>query len=392
MQSPRISIRPIARVFGLLVLTASAVDAAPPSVPAVPRDRVPDGGIQPQVATGADGTVHLVYFRGEAANGDLYYCRRAPDEEQFSEPVRVNSTPGSAIAAGTIRGAQVALGRGGRLHVVWNGSNRAEPRGPKKETPLLYTRLVSDGARFEPERNVITSAYGLDGGATLGADVQGNVYIAWHAGTGRGEESRRVWMVRSADDGTTFDAERAIDVPRVGACGCCGMRGTVAQGGAVMFLYRSARPATQRDIYLLTSLDAGESFTSRKLQAWEIGTCPMSSEAFAHQGDRSWAAWETDEQVFMARVDADTGQASTPRAAPGRAARRKHPALAVNARGELLMVWTEGTGWNKGGGLAWQQYDPEGRPTDVKGREPGIPVWSFATPYARPDGSFAILY
>jgi hypothetical protein len=286
----------------------------------------------------------------------------------------------------------VALGRDDRLHVVWNGSNRAEPRGPDQATPLLYTRLSGDGAQFEPERNVITSAYGLDGGATLGADVQGNVYIAWHAGTGRGEESRRVWMVRSADDGTTFDAERAIDVPRVGACGCCGMRGTVAQGGAVMFLYRSAKPATQRDIYLLTSLDAGESFASRKLQAWEIGTCPMSSEAFAHQGDRSWAAWETDEQVYMARVDADAGQTSTPRAAPGRAARRKHPALAVNARGELLMVWTEGTGWNKGGGLAWQQFDAQDRPTDAKGREPGVPVWSFATPYARPDGSFAILY
>ena len=94
----------------------------------------------------------------------------------------------------------------------------------------------------------------------------------------------------------------------------------------------------------------------------------------------------------MSRVDGDAGEAAGPRPAPGRATQRKHPALAVNGRGELLLVWTEGTGWNKGGGLAWQQFDAQGRPTTVKGRQPGIPVWSFATPYARPDGSFVILY
>ncbi len=391
MHSRRAALHPVS-VLAVLLLRTMNVEAAPPANAAVQLERVPEGGIQPQAAVESDGTVHLVYYIGEAAGGDLYYCRRAAEDAQFSEPVRVNNTPGSAIAAGTIRGAQVALGRDGRLHVVWNGSNRAEPRGPDKATPLLYTRLSDDGARFEPERNVITSAYGLDGGATLGADAQGHVYVAWHAGTGRGEDSRRVWMVRSTDDGATFDAERAIDVPRVGACGCCGMKGTVSPDGAVMFLYRSAKPATQRDMYLLTSLDQGQSFTSRKLQAWEIGTCPMSSEAFAHTGNQSWGAWETDEQVYVARLDSDAGETARPRGAPGSAARRKHPALAVNGRGELLMVWTEGTGWNKGGGLAWQQFDAQGRPTDVKGRAPGIPVWSFAAPYAQPDGSFVILY
>jgi hypothetical protein len=389
---PRRAALRLVSVLAVLLMRTVNVEAAPPANAVVQLDRVPGGGIQPQAAVGSDGTVHLVYYKGEAAAGDLYYCRRAAEDAQFSEPVRVNSSPGSAIAAGSIRGAQIALGRDGRLHVVWNGSNRSEPRGPEKETPLLYTRLSDDGARFEPERNVITSAYGLDGGATLGADAQGHVYVAWHAGTGRGEDSRRVWMVRSTDDGATFDAECAIDILRVGACGCCGMKGTVAPDGAVMFLYRSAKPATQRDMYLLTSLDQGQSFISRKLQAWEIGTCPMSSEAFAHSGDQSWGAWETDEQVYVARLDSDAGEAAKPRAAPESAARHKHPALAVNGRGELLMVWTEGTGWNKGGGLAWQQFDAQGRPTDVKGREPGVPVWSFATPYARPDRSFVILY
>jgi hypothetical protein len=43
-----------------------------------------------------------------------------------------------------------------------------------------------------------------------------------------------------------------------------------------------------------------------------------------------------------------------------------------------MLVWTEGTGWKKGGSLAWQLYDSEGNPAGEKGAEQGMPVWSFA--------------
>src|SRR5947207_3793007 len=75
--------------------------------------RVPQGGIQPQVAVGADGTVHLVYFRGDPHRGDLFYVR-SRDGATFSEPIPVNSQPGSAIAVGNIRGAHLAVGKNGR--------------------------------------------------------------------------------------------------------------------------------------------------------------------------------------------------------------------------------------------------------------------------------------
>ena len=91
--------------------------------PAVTLRRVPEGGLQPQVAATADGTTHLVYFLGEPRHGDLFYVRSADGGTTFSRPVRVNSTPGSAIATGTIRGAQIAVGTGGRVHLAWNSSD-----------------------------------------------------------------------------------------------------------------------------------------------------------------------------------------------------------------------------------------------------------------------------
>lgn len=86
--------------------------------------RVPGAGIQPDAVRDTAGVIHLLYFAGEPAAGDLFYVRSTDDGGSFTPPLRVNSEPASAIATGTIRGGQLAIGRGGRAHVVWNGSGK----------------------------------------------------------------------------------------------------------------------------------------------------------------------------------------------------------------------------------------------------------------------------
>jgi hypothetical protein len=46
---------------------------------------------------------------------------------------------------------------------------------------LYYTRLAQDGQTFEPDRDLIVQAAGLDGGSGLAADEQGHVVVTWHA-------------------------------------------------------------------------------------------------------------------------------------------------------------------------------------------------------------------
>src|SRR5688500_4465412 len=111
----------------------------------------------------------------------------------------------------------------------------------------------------------------------------------------------------------------------------------------------------------------------------------MSSEALVEGPNGVLAAWETQGQVKFARLEPGTVKLSPPIAAPGPGKERKHPVLAVNAAGEVLFAWTEGTGWNRGGSLAWQLYDRTGKPTAEKGRlEGGIPVWGLAAAVVRP--------
>ena len=87
------------------------------------------------------------------------------------------------------------------------------------------------------------------------------------------------------------------------------------------------------------------------IQTW------MGLEAFRREPPLTTplAAWETAGQVQYAPVGTSTDPARVVRA-PGGDRNRKHPALAVNARGDVLLAWTVGMGWQRGGSVAWQVF------------------------------------
>ena len=363
--------------------------------------RVPGHGIQPEAVLDDRGMMHVLYFAGDPRAGDLFYVQSKDYGQTFSAPIRVNSQLGSAIATGTIRGGQLAISRSGRVHVTWNGSDTASPRGVRNPAdgqptaPFLYARSNAERTRFEPQRNLTTRGYFIDGGGSLAADRRGNVYAAWHAAPvdgHPGEDHRLVWIARSTDDGATFAGEQPVWREPTGACGCCGVRLFAGPSDMLYLLYRSATAMTHRDMFLLESTDQGRTFRGSRVQPWEIGACPMTSMSIASSSSKVFGAWETAGQVFFGEIDSKTAGIPTPTAAPGEGGTRKHPRLAANANGDVLFVWTEGTAWARGGSLAWQVFDASGRVTMARGVAPDVPVWSFATPLARPDGSFVILY
>jgi hypothetical protein len=263
----------------------------------------PNGGIQPQAVVDARGTVHLIYFKGNPMAGDLFYLRRAPGSADFSAPVRVNSHPGSAMAMGTIRGGQIALGQNGRVHVAWNGASDGSgdsqhhqhpshpgahegehasdhaghpgsSQAPGGGAPLLYARLNDSGTAFEPERNLMRTSYSLDGGGSIAAEGAANVYAIWHAAPspGAGEETRRVYVARSTDSGKIFSTEAPFSSPGTGACGCCGLKVFAAHDGTLYILYRAATRKVERGMQLLVSRDHGRTFQARALDRWPVDT------------------------------------------------------------------------------------------------------------------------
>jgi len=374
-------------VTALVVLATSGIAAE------VRVQRAPAGALQPQAVTDARGVLHLVYLKGDPKACDVFYARRDAGKAEFGPALRVNSQPGSAVAVGTIRGAQFALGKGGRVHVVWNGSGQATPKPPTQSAPLLYTRLDDAGTAFEPQRNLIQATEHLDGGGTVAADADGNVYALWHGAPkgGQGETSRAVFLARSRDDGKTFEREREVSPEASGACGCCGMRAFADAAGNVFALFRTASTALNRDMMLLVSRDRGENFMGDYVHRWRIGQCPMSSEHFVAANGKVFAAWETAGAVQFAALNPAVIRGTTP-ASPTAPGKGRHPVLAVNQRGETLVVWTEGTGWQRGGAVAWQVFGADGKPAGEPQRRDGVPVWGLAAAVAGPDGGFTVIY
>ncbi|MDA1235137.1 MAG: sialidase family protein [Acidobacteria bacterium] len=390
--------------IGCLALVLAGGSPAPVEPTSVTLLRVPAGGIQPRVVQ-ADGTLHLLYYVGENTGGDLFYATSTDSATTFAEPVRVNTQAGSALSGGTIRGGEIALGVDGRVHVAWNGSTVAQPKGPLNPaqeadspyngTPFLYAHSDGKGG-FSEQRNLMQYTFALDGGGTVAADGEGNVYAAWHGSapdSAPAEAGRQLYLARSTDGGETFSEETAISDAAQGACGCCSAHLFAGSGGKVAAFYRTAREIENRDGFLLTSTDYGKSFQGSMLQHWQISACPMSSASFSEGPNGLFVSWETDGQVSFAPIDIESGKMTgEPIAAPGEKSARKHPSLAQNDKGEILLAWTEVGGWGQGGTVYWQLFDKSGKALELRGSAEGLPAWSFATAIALPSGEFAVMY
>lgn len=368
--------KPILLIF-LAALTATAAE--------VRLERVPEGGMQPQIATARDGTLHLIYLHGDPRGCDVRHVTKKPGASAWSTPRTINSTPHSAIAAGTIRGAQIAIGRDGSPHIVWNGPGDHKRGIP---APLFYSRSLNGGGSFEPQRDLRAGTQALDGGASIAASPQGAVFVVWHgapAGAEPGEINRRVYVLKSTDNGRTFATPQIANAADPGVCACCSLKAFITPGGELFTLYRAARDKTQRDVVLMTSRDGGATFQHRDIGRWAIHACPMSSFSAISDGAHTRGAWEAEGKVYTALLDAGSDALAV---SGGKA---RHPSLAINEQGETLITWSIGTGWQKGGQLGWLVLDPSGRPTPQHGTQSGIPVWGFTAAYAE-GGSFTILY
>ena len=295
---------------------------------------LPEDAIQPQAVTDSKGVMHLIYFKGNARAGNLFYMRSSTGRTTTFGPIRINSAADSAGAIGTVRTAQLAVGKDDRVHVVWNGLG-------VKDSYQAYSRLNDAGTAFEPQRNLITWAKGLDGGGSVAADKKGDVYVTWHAmANAKDEAGRAVFIAISNDNGKTFAREKQANPDPTGACACCGMRAFVDSNGSLYIVYRAAGESTNRDTMLLVSRDKGRTFQEKLVDKWSINACPMSTYSLEENSGAILAAWETKGRVYYEKINPDTLDFSPPESVSGSS--QKHPFLVANTKGQTLLVWTEG--------------------------------------------------
>ncbi len=341
--------------------------------------RVPDSEIQPQCVQDSAGNLFLLSYKGDPYNGNLV-LRESHDEGQtFSSPIPVNSIPNSAIAVGNIRGGQLALGKDGSIHVVWNSSG---PEGNK----VVYANKESKARTFTRQVAVHGKTTSIDGGASIAADANGNVYVVWHANekVGQKEVDRKLWLARSSDNGEHFSLPIPVWTRNTGACGCCSVKALTDRNGKVLIAYRAATDEIHRDTFFLESDPSGRNFTGNRVHAWDLNYCPMSSYSMLADNFDSTISWETKNQIFC-RFKGKIIPISPQNQ------KAQHPFLCRNSVGETIVTWTIDVGWNTGGSLGWCVLDATGTPRQ-SGSRPGVPTWSLVSAFAKANNQFIIVY
>ena len=353
-----------------------------PCLAAVRVESIPESGLQPEVAVAKDGTVHLVYLTGEPKAAEVRYTYRKPGEAWHPSQM-VNSPKSTAIALGTIRGPQLAVGGMGTVHVIWNGTGAAaSPR-----SPLWYARKSPEDKTFGQQQDLLGDATALDGGASITANESNGVFVVWHGNEAGGpsEEKQRLVLIRSSDDdGIGFGKAEAANRADPGVCACCSLRAMAGPEGIPNIFFRSAETMEHRAMTLLSL--SGGTWKSREIEPWKIAACPMSSAALAFTSNRLLGAWETAGQIRM-------GWLSDPALPPVTVAaeKAKHPSIAINGKGSILVSWLQGSGWNRGGSVFWQEFDGELRPTGKAAHAGAVPAWGRVTAYSEPKGDFVVL-
>jgi len=113
-----------------------------------------------------------------------------------------------------------------------------------------------------------------------------------------------------------------------------------------------------------------------------------STYALARGPRELLGAWETEGRIRFGEL----GENAPSRTASGDADRCKHPTIACNAAGEVLVAWIEDMEWQREGTLAWQLVDAAGKLLESgRGEEDEVPPWSLVDAVALPDGRFVIL-
>jgi hypothetical protein len=360
-------------------------------------EATPERAIQPRLVVDQAGTIHLLYFRKRVQDprnreGDLYYRKRiegaaAGGADSWSVPTRVSSQSFSFQDA--VGRAGIAVDGQGGVHVVWF---RDRP-----DTGYFYTRLIPGHPGFEAQREmVVTHNEGLDAGAEIAAEGM-QVAIIWAAGDLQRESERTIYMRHSADGGGSFGEEIMLGDPALGACACCALAAEFSAADRLHVAYRSAINNGGRHMQLLTVNPAVADQThyrpATELQQWEIHACPVSTNDLLRHDSQMWLSFETRARAMLEHFDPASGHSDARTlAVPLTETRQKNSTLAINAKGEILVVWGEAISYSRGGALNLILLDADNHPLPVEVPDITIQDFSFPAVAALPDNRFLILY
>ncbi len=324
----------------------------------------PRNGAVPDAEVDQNGSIHVAYVSGQ----DAYYVNSTDNGNTFSTPIRINAEPGSVHPPNMYRGPDVAVGKDGRVHVIWY-VNAYQRKLPKDQWGVFYSYLDRGQTAFVEGRNL---NHKPSDNYSLAADDKGDVAVIWMAG--------KLLVESSRDNGQTFATSDAV--PTADPCECCASRAFLSKDGTLYIGYRE-KANNMRDMYLLARPKGEPTFSRQKISStpWQITGCPMTGAFLTGAKNGPVMAWETKGQISYARLDPALG-ISAPREI--KAGAGKWPIALAAPDGTVLVSWKNAST------LSWQLRDAKDKPVGEVQSKPGRNPHRHAGVITK-DGDFLLI-
>jgi hypothetical protein len=194
----------------------------------------------------------------------------------FEPPVQASLDAPATIMA--IERPTITADDEGRISVAWLQA---------AEGLLWYARSEDGGQTFGPSRQVTPARRPHATLLGMTVDDAHQPVLAWLEGHGM------VAVAHSQDDGATFPGSRMVESK---ICDCCQPQ-PIVLGGQILVAYRNLLTGENgddvRDIYLLRSEDEGATFDEVRVSdaPWYFPACPISGPAVASDGETLYVSW-----------------------------------------------------------------------------------------------------
>ena len=236
-------------------------------------------GQMPNITKDNSGGLHLVYGNGDS----ILYSFSADDGVSFSQPALISVLP--QLAASHMRGPQIAATENVILVTAANNAGDIFSYSKAKSGKWLQTSRVND-----------VDTVAKEGLMALAADGN-NSFAVW---LDLRDKHNKIFGARSTDAGNTWSKNIMIySSPDTTVCECC-KPSVVMEGNDVYVMFRNQLNGN-RDMYLIQSTDAGNSFgETQKIGngSWAVNGCPMDGGGLSMTNTGIQTIWRRENKIF----------------------------------------------------------------------------------------------
>ena len=293
-----------------------------------------DYSFTPQIAVDAAGNIYMAWEDDTNANSNILFSRStdggatflpAPAAKQVSNSLGCSFSPVMAVDAAA------------HINIVWEDS----PDCSFRTSNIFFSRSTDGGMTFSAPTNLsATMNTALYSVPQIAVDTTGNINVLWESDTG----NLAIWFSSSRDGGATFSSPKMVSTNPGGSLNA---QIAVDKNGNINVVWEDDI-AGHSDISFSRSTDNGANFSFPMNLSNPLGNCIANSNAPRIGLDIAAninVVWSNDcggnFDIFLSR-SADSGATfSSPKNLSGTPAPSGSPQLAVDASGNINVVWEE---------------------------------------------------